>query len=80
MDEEGQTMRTAILLVTLLGVVVVAAPQRAPAPDPRQQPGATVHIFAPEQHDLYDGHFIISANRIYMAGGLNDPEGLGPSG
>jgi hypothetical protein len=34
-----------------------------------------VHIFAPEQHDLYDGHFVISANRIYMAGALNDPEG-----
>jgi hypothetical protein len=43
--------------------------------DPRQQPGATVHIFAPEQHDLYDGRFVISANRIYMVGGLNDPEG-----
>ena len=42
---------------------------------PRQQPGATVHIFAPEQHDLYDGHFVISANRIHMVGGLNDPEG-----
>ena len=34
-----------------------------------------VHIFAPEQHDLYDGHFVISANRIYMVGGLNDREG-----
>jgi hypothetical protein len=34
-----------------------------------------VHIFAPEQHDLYDGHFVISAGRTYMVGGLNDPEG-----
>lgn len=34
-----------------------------------------VHIFAPEQHDRYDGHFVISANRIYMVAGLNDPEG-----
>jgi hypothetical protein len=34
-------------------------------------------IFPPEQHDLYDGNFVISANRIciYMVGGLNDPEG-----
>jgi hypothetical protein len=31
------------------------------APNPRQQPGATVTMFAPEQHDLYDGHFILSA-------------------
>jgi hypothetical protein len=53
--------------------MAVAAQQ--PAQNPRQQPGATVHIYAPEQHDLYDGHFVISANRIYMVGGLNDPEG-----
>ena len=32
-------------------------------------------MFAPEQHDLYDGHYILSANRIYMVGGLNDPVG-----
>jgi hypothetical protein len=52
-----------------------AAPSAGQAPNPRQQPGATVHIFAPDQHDLYDGHFVMSANRIYMVGGLNDPEG-----
>ena len=32
-------------------------------------------MFAPEQHDLYDGHFVLSAGRIHMVGGLNDPEG-----
>jgi hypothetical protein len=32
-------------------------------------------VFAPEQHDLYDGHFVISANRIHMVGSLNDPPG-----
>ena len=50
----------------------IAAQQQA---DPRQQPGAAITLFAPEQHDLYDGHFVLSANRIYMAGGLNDPLG-----
>jgi hypothetical protein len=44
-------------------------------PDPRQQPGATITLFAPEQHDLYDGRFVLSANRIHMVGGLNDPPG-----
>ena len=29
----------------------------------------------PEQHDLYDGHYVLSANRIHMVGGLNDPVG-----
>ena len=32
-------------------------------------------MYAPEQHDLYDGHYIMSASRIYMVGGLNDPVG-----
>src|SRR6188508_1896846 len=43
--------------------------------NPRQQPGATITMFAPEQHDLYDGHFVLSAGRIYMVGSLNDPPG-----
>ena len=34
-----------------------------------------ITMFAPEQHDLYDGHYMLSANRIYMVGGLNDPVG-----
>jgi hypothetical protein len=76
---------TRLLLVTCLaagaglaagGGLAAQQQQQQPAPaNPRQQPGAAVHIFAPDQHDLYDGHFIISANRIYMVGGLNDPEG-----
>ncbi len=41
-------------------------------PNPRQQPGAAVTLFAPDQHDLYDGHFVLSAGRLYMVGGLND--------
>src|SRR5215204_3921172 len=68
-------MRKGILGVFLASTVAFAAQQQQPQNNPRQQPGATVHIFAPEQHDLYDGHFVISANRIHMIGGLNDPEG-----
>ena len=65
-------MRRSMWLVTLAASATVAAQQ---PPNPRQQPGAMVHIYAPEQHDLYDGHFVISANRIYMVGGLSDAEG-----
>jgi len=54
---------------------LVTATLTAQQPNPRQQPGALVTIFAPEQHDLYDGHFVISANRIYMVGGLTDAPG-----
>ncbi len=72
--QEGN-MRKAIVVLSMVGGTVVGAQQQPASPNPRQQPGATVHIFAPEQHDLYDGHFVMSANRIYMIGGVNDPEG-----
>jgi len=66
-------MRSVFLVtVALMAAAMVAAQQPA---NPRQQPGATVTMFAPEQHDLYDGHYVLSANRIYMVGGLNDPAG-----
>lgn len=42
---------------------------------PRSQPGTEAGIYTPEQHDLYDGHFILSANRIYQIGRLNDAPG-----
>ena len=66
---------TAILLFTLF--LLLADPRAAQQQqvDPRQQPAGAMRIFAPDQHDLYDGRFVISANRIYMVGGLNDPEG-----
>jgi hypothetical protein len=32
-------------------------------------------MYAPDQHDLYDGHFVLSANRVYMVGSLTDPPG-----
>jgi len=38
--------------------------QQAPAANPRQQPGATVTMYEPDQHDLYDGHFVLSAGRV----------------
>ena len=65
-------MRKSLILVFVLTATAMAAQQ---APNPRQQPGAAITMFAPDQHDLYDGHYVMSANRIYMVGGLNDPEG-----
>ena len=65
-------MRYAIVIGSLVLGTLVLAQQ---APNPRQQPGAMISMFAPEQHDLYDGHYVLSANRIYMVGGVNDPEG-----
>ena len=60
------------LIVLAVGLFVGV---RAQSPNPRQQPGAMVTMFAPEQHDLYDGHFVVDAGRIYMVGALNDAPG-----
>jgi hypothetical protein len=64
-------MRTHVLLVSILATAAAAAQQ----PNPRQQPGAAVTMFAPDQHDLYDGRFVIAAGRVYMVGSLNDAPG-----
>ena len=42
---------------------------------PRKQPEAEIALYAPEQHDLYDGHFQLSAGRLYQVGRLNDSPG-----
>ena len=66
--------RSAVFAL-FLAVVLALSLSAQQAPNPRQQPGATITLYAPDQHDLYDGHFVLSANRIHMVGGLNDPAG-----
>lgn len=61
--------------VPALGWILTAALLAEQAPNPRQQPGATITMFAPEQHDLYDGRFVLSANRVHMVGTVADPVG-----
>ncbi|NQW05204.1 MAG: hypothetical protein HQ485_14445 [Acidobacteria bacterium] len=75
------------LTVGLLGCLAIvanncgaSAPPEGQAPEapsigPRHQPDASITIYAPEQHALYDGRFVISGQRAYMVGGLNDPAG-----
>ncbi|MFQ5929710.1 MAG: hypothetical protein ACE5MK_08415 [Acidobacteriota bacterium] len=40
---------------------------------PRSQPGTAMGIYTPGQHELYDGHFMLSAGQIYQVGRLDDP-------
>jgi hypothetical protein len=42
---------------------------------PRQQPGAEIALYAPEQHDLYDGRFVVGASGVYQAGRLGEAAG-----
>ncbi len=51
----------------------------APEPDPQSaanvpgsQPGVQLGIYAPGQHDLYDGRFVVSGTRVFQVGTLND--------
>jgi hypothetical protein len=60
-----------VALVLVLGGRQAAAQEATP----RKQPGAEMTLYTPEQHDLYDGRFIISATRVYQVGRLNDPPG-----
>ena len=67
-------MPPSVLVLTVplvLATALVAADQATP----RQQPEAEITLYAPEQHDLYDGHFVLSATRVYQVGRLNDPPG-----
>ena len=63
------------LAAILVLLPMAAAPSAGQQATPRKQPGADITLYAPEQHDLYDGRFMLSASRVYMAGGLNDPSG-----
>ena len=62
-------------LAVVLALVPAIADLHAGQATPRQQPGAEMTVYAPEQHELYDGQFRLSAGRVYMVGGLNDPAG-----
>jgi len=42
---------------------------------PRHQPGASITLYAPEQHDLYDGRFVLTAARVHQVGRFNEPPG-----
>lgn len=50
-------------------------PQQTVERGPRMQPGAGMSLYTPEQHDLYSGHFVLSAGGIHQVGRLSDPPG-----
>lgn len=74
-----------LLLVLLSGVActpegqtpdAAGGPAAAAAPGgrgPRTQPGTSMGIYAPEQHVLYDGRFVVTGRRVYQVGTLEDP-------
>lgn len=67
--------RFALVSLSILVGIPVAAPVAGQDATPRRQPGASMTLYAPEQHDLYSGHFMLSAGRIYQVGQLRDAPG-----
>lgn len=65
----------ALILLPAACSPVTETHQASPEITHRIQPGAEITLYAPEQHDLYDGRFILSAAGIYQVGHLNDPPG-----
>ncbi|MCH7491234.1 MAG: hypothetical protein IID05_11135 [Gemmatimonadetes bacterium] len=68
-------MRNISAIIVLGTIVAITGTASAQEATPRRQPGAEITLYAPEQHDLYDGHFVLSAGRVYQVGGLRDAAG-----
>jgi hypothetical protein len=63
---------TLCAIHALAALTVSAAAVAQPERGPRTQPETTMGIYAPSQHELYDGRFVIRGSRIYQVGTLND--------
>jgi hypothetical protein len=64
-------MKRYIVALASLMVVTVGNAQQAPR-GARSQPDAAMTMYAPNQHELYDGHFVIRGTRVFQVGALND--------
>lgn len=59
-------------LLVIFPLALCATDARAQERGPRTQPGTEMGAYAPEQHPLYDGRFMITGRRIYQVGTLAD--------
>lgn len=63
------------LFLTVPLVLATALAGAAGQATPRRQPEGAITLYAPRQHDLYDGHFVLAATRVYQVGRLDDLAG-----
>src|SRR5689334_13740938 len=67
-------MKTSLsIAVASLALVAAVNANAQAARGPRSQPEAGMTMYAPNQHELYDGRFVIRGTGVYQAGKLNDP-------
>ena len=78
-----RALRNHVLPASLLVITLSACSQPSPDPSgaapppagPRSQPGTEMGIYTPEQHDLYQGRFLLGAGALHQVGSLSDPPG-----
>ena len=61
-----------LVIITVAGLLVAPLLAAQEERGPRVQPGTEMVLYAPEQHELYDGRFVITGERIYQVGNLDD--------
>ena len=70
MTHRIQRIALALAAVLMLPPFVARAQHSA-----RTQPEAAIDLYAPEQHELYDGRFVLEGGRVHQVGTLEDPPG-----
>ena len=63
--------KRAILLI-VFGLLAACQQDEEQTRSARQQPDTAMDLYAPSQHELYDGRFRIAGQNIYHVGTLND--------
>ena len=66
---------TAVLTLMVTVAALFGGAAEGQQATPRRQPGAAMTLYTPEQHDIYDGHWVLSAGRVHQVGGLRDAPG-----
>lgn len=61
-----------LLLTTTCTLIALSALSETAERGPRNQPETSMGIYAPGQHELYDGRFVITGTRIFQVGVLAD--------
>jgi hypothetical protein len=59
----------------MISVLVLARITGGAQATARRQPAAEIGLYAPEQHELYDGRFLLEASRVYQTGKLGEGSG-----
>ncbi len=69
-------MNKRLHLLLLSGLLLSSACTDGPKEEPETaSPDEGIRLWAPNQHDLYDGQFHLAGDRIHQAGSLEDPPG-----